>query len=49
MPEIIHRMVKQMPVPIIAGGLIQKKKDVIQALDAGAIAISTTNEMVWNM
>ena len=36
-------------VPIIAGGLISEKEDVINALDAGAIAISSTNQQVWNM
>lgn len=49
MPKIITRMKKELGVPIIAGGLIAEKEDVIQALDAGAIAISTTNEDVWNM
>ncbi|MGN0337202.1 MAG: glycerol-3-phosphate responsive antiterminator [Lachnospiraceae bacterium] len=49
MPKIISRMKKELGVPIIAGGLIADKEDVIQALDAGAIAISTTNEDVWNM
>ena len=49
MPKVIARMKKELGVPIIAGGLIADKEDVIQALDAGAIAISTTNEDVWNM
>ncbi|MBO5246299.1 MAG: glycerol-3-phosphate responsive antiterminator [Eubacterium sp.] len=49
MPKIIKKMKKQLGLPIIAGGLIADKEDVIQALDAGAIAISTTNENVWNM
>lgn len=49
MPKIISRMKKELNVPMIAGGLISDKEDVIQALDAGAIAISTTNEDVWNM
>lgn len=49
MPKIISRMKKELGVPIIAGGLIADKEDVIQALNAGAVAISTTNEDVWNM
>lgn len=49
MPRVIARMRRELGVPIIAGGLIAEKEDVIQALDAGAIAISTTNEDVWNM
>ncbi len=49
MPKIITRMKKTLGVPIIAGGLIAEKEDVLQALDAGAVAISTTNTDVWNM
>lgn len=49
MPKIISRMKKELGVPVIAGGLIADKEDVIQALDAGAAAISTTNENVWSM
>jgi len=49
MPKIIRQMVKRMSVPVIAGGLISDKEDVLAALDAGAIAISTTCEEVWKM
>ncbi|NLM61842.1 MAG: glycerol-3-phosphate responsive antiterminator, partial [Clostridiales bacterium] len=35
--------------PIIAGGLISDKEDIITALAAGAIAISSTNHDVWFM
>ena len=33
--------------PLIASGLILDKSDVMTALSAGAVAISTTNEEVW--
>jgi len=36
-------------VPIIAGGLISEKEDVVAALSAGAISVSTTNVNVWKM
>lgn len=49
MPKIIRKMSKSLKVPIIAGGLISDKEDVIQALNAGAIAISSSNEEVWKM
>lgn len=49
MPRIIHKIANKTLVPIIAGGLISDKKDVILALNAGAIAISTTNRLVWKM
>ena len=49
MPRIIQKFSQKTHVPIIAGGLISEKEDVLNALDAGAIAISSTNQQVWNM
>ena len=49
LPKMIRRINKVSRVPIIAGGLIADKEDVMNALDAGALAISTTNETVWGM
>lgn len=49
MPKVIRSMKATTKLPIIAGGLLEEKEDVLEALDAGAIAISTTNENVWNM
>lgn len=49
MPKIIRKMTEIQPKPVIAGGLISDREDVISALDAGAVAISTTNEKVWGM
>ena len=36
-------------VPVICGGLIQEKEDVMNALASGAAAISTTSSDVWFM
>lgn len=47
--KIIHGMQKQTSVPVIAGGLITQKKDIIDAISAGAIAISTTARDLWEM
>lgn len=49
MPKVIGRVAKSLPVPLIAGGLIADKDDVVSALSAGAVAISTTNPAVWTM
>ncbi|MCD7820680.1 MAG: glycerol-3-phosphate responsive antiterminator [Clostridiales bacterium] len=49
MPDIIRRLHAATKIPLLAGGLIDSKKDAIGALDAGATAISTTNEAVWEM
>lgn len=49
MPKLIRRIKNEFSLPLIASGMISEKEDVLTALDAGAIAISTTNEKVWEM
>ena len=49
MPKIISKVNRLSTQPVIAGGLISDKDDVIEALDAGAISVSTTNQDVWFM
>lgn len=46
-PKAISRLTKDFSAPIIAGGLINDKEDVINALNAGARAVSSTNQDVW--
>ena len=48
-PKILRRVCADAKVPVLTGGLIADKEDVMAALDAGATAISTTNQAVWNM
>lgn len=47
MPKIIRQICKEVREPVIAGGLITDKEDIIAALSAGAAGVSTTNEQVW--
>ena len=47
MPKVIRRLSASCSVPIIAGGMIEDREDVMALLDAGAAAISTTNEKTW--
>lgn len=49
MPKVIKRICNSVRTPIIAGGLITDKEDVMAALTAGAIAVSSTNHYVWKM
>lgn len=49
MPKVISKICKQSKLPLIAGGLISDKEDIVSALNAGAIAVSTTNQKVWFM
>ena len=47
LPKVIGRIVKEVREPVIAGGLISDKEDVMSALNAGAVSISTTNRQLW--
>ncbi len=47
MPKVIKRIHEQEKIPMIAGGLIADKEDILAALNAGARAISTTKSELW--
>ena len=53
MPGVASKIIKSMgnsvQVPIIAGGLIQSKMDIMESIEAGAIAISTTERKLWEL
>lgn len=49
MPKIIRKVCRRVKPPVIAGGLITDKEDIMAALDAGAISVSSTNHKVWEM
>ena len=49
MPEVLARICESAGAPVIAGGLISTKKDVVAALSAGAVAVSTTDEALWRI
>ena len=49
MPKVIKKICGLSRIPVIAGGLIADKEDVMGALDAGALAVSTTKQEVWMM
>ncbi|MBB4689484.1 glycerol-3-phosphate responsive antiterminator [Amycolatopsis jiangsuensis] len=48
-PRVITWLKADTEVPIIAGGLVCDKDDVLAALGAGATAIATSNVDVWAM
>lgn len=49
MPKIVRRITTSCRLPVIAGGLISDKEDILLALQNGAAAISSTNQDVWTM
>ena len=49
MPKIMKVVRGYTRIPLIAGGLISDKKEVMEAIEAGVDGISTTNEDLWYM
>ncbi len=49
MPKILHSLSTKIDRPLITGGLIASKEDIVSALSAGACAVSTTDTELWNI
>lgn len=49
MPKTLRRLSERLRLPLIASGLISDKEDIMAALGAGAIAVSTTSSPLWFM
>lgn len=47
-PKAVAYMVSQLKKPVITGGMVTTKEDVIAALQNGAVAISTSCKGLWN-
>lgn len=48
-PSVIGRLVREVRQPLIASGLLMDKSDVVAALSAGAVAVSTTSQRLWSV
>jgi len=47
MPSVIRRTCSRLPVPVIAGGLVESKEEMLDVLNAGAIGVSTGRKELW--
>lgn len=47
--KLVERIRDQINVPVIAGGLIATKDDIIEALSQGVLAVSTSCNELWDM
>lgn len=48
MPKLVKRLNKVYPnIPIICGGLIDEKEEIINALSSGALAVSLSKTDMW--
>ncbi len=49
LPKVIASLKDRISAPIIAGGFIHEKEDVIAALQAGALAVSASSPKIWSV
>ncbi len=49
MPKVIKLFAASTHMPVIAGGLITDREDIMTALDAGACSVSSTRHDTWIM
>ncbi|MBN2796910.1 MAG: glycerol-3-phosphate responsive antiterminator [Clostridia bacterium] len=49
MPKILKKIIKEIQMPVIAGGLITDKEDIVQCLQVGVLGVSTSNPTLWNL
>ena len=52
MPGVIPKLIRRFSagaIPVIAGGLVQTKAEVTEAISAGAAAVSTGTQILWHI
>lgn len=47
MPKIVAKICSISSIPVIAGGLVSDKEDIMALLQAGVTSVSSTNEKIW--
>jgi len=47
MPKVIKTICASVKTPVITGGLINDKEDIIACLNAGAVGVSTSKPSLW--
>lgn len=49
LPKVLGIISRDSTKPVVAGGLIETKEEVMQALRSGATCVSTTRKEIWDM
>ncbi len=49
MPKILKQIREITSIPLVAGGLLSDKGDIMAAFQAGVDAVSTTKEDLWEV
>lgn len=47
MPKVVSKICKMSNTPVIAGGLVSDKEDIMSLLQAGVVSVSSTNSDIW--
>ncbi len=47
LPKVVSRICRISQTPVIAGGLVSEKEDIMSLLAAGVVSVSTTNQNLW--
>ena len=47
MSKVIKRLKVRLKMPVVAGGLIETKEEIVEAIDCGATAVSTGKSELW--
>lgn len=48
-PEVLKKVCGTVPVQVIAGGLIDAKKEIVEILSTGVLAVSTGKKDLWGV
>lgn len=48
-PDLVQQILQETGIPVITGGLVKTAQQVLEALRKGAIAVSTSEESLWNL
>ena len=48
-PKVIPEIKRKCQIPIIAGGMISSKEEIIKLLKVGVMAVSTSRVELWNL
>ena len=49
MPRITKKLSTELDVPVIVGGLISEETEVKNAIENGALGVSTSSKKIWEM
>lgn len=48
-PKAVRQLCEALEKPVIAGGMVTEKSEILDALNAGALAVSVSDERLWSL